>query len=228
MYLGSVSLLLQAVDALLQRVAGSLLLFQRRPQLLLQTMALGRQLAHLDLNAEPQTNTLIFVLKCWFIKLYILSEGITEKFCREVLDVLPWRFLAAVGLPPALLSETPAPSTGSSPAHTHTQTNLNAYTIQANTATHTNDAQHLQGLRHNHVHTWLHKTIYIHQAAHLNTHTQKQTCILASATSFLVFTSSCFILEVFSSPWSSWDFKASGETNTRHTHTGRKIEKGLR
>lgn len=51
-YLSSVSLLLQAVDVLLQGAAGSLLLFQRRPQLLLQTMALGRQLAHLDLNAQ--------------------------------------------------------------------------------------------------------------------------------------------------------------------------------
>lgn len=57
MYLSGVSLLLQAVDALLQGAAGSLLLFQRRPQLLLQTMSLGRQLAHLDLNVQTHKDT---------------------------------------------------------------------------------------------------------------------------------------------------------------------------
>ena len=51
-YLSSVSLLLQADDALLQGAAGSLLLLQRRPQLLLQSVTLGRQLARLNLKAQ--------------------------------------------------------------------------------------------------------------------------------------------------------------------------------
>lgn len=43
------------------------------------------------------------------------------------------------------------------------------------------------------------------------------TCFLASAKSFLVFTSNCFILDVFSSPWSCCNFKASADADT-HTH----------
>lgn len=59
-YLSIISLLLQAVNALLQRAAASLLLFQRRLQLLLQTMALACQLTHLDLNTQKQTH----ILRC--------------------------------------------------------------------------------------------------------------------------------------------------------------------
>lgn len=55
LYLNSVPLLLQTADALLEGSAASLLLFQGRPQLLLQSMALCCQLAHPDLNTQTQT-----------------------------------------------------------------------------------------------------------------------------------------------------------------------------
>lgn len=53
-YLKSIALLLQADDVLLQRAAGFLLLLLCRSKLLLQSMALSRHLAHLNLDTQTQ------------------------------------------------------------------------------------------------------------------------------------------------------------------------------
>lgn len=79
-HLGSVSFLLQTLYALLQRAAGSLLLLQRRLQLLLQAMALGCQVTHLNLNS--QTQALLNATGMKQMDFYSLLKGI-------VLGVLP-------------------------------------------------------------------------------------------------------------------------------------------
>lgn len=76
-YLSCISLLLQAVNALLQRAVGSLMLLQRRPQLLLQTMTLARELAHLDLNANTHTHT------SWF------DPGRTDMLIHKTIHFFP-------------------------------------------------------------------------------------------------------------------------------------------
>lgn len=53
-HLESIALLLQADDVLLQGAAGFLLLLLCRPKLLLQSMALSRHLAHLNLHTQTQ------------------------------------------------------------------------------------------------------------------------------------------------------------------------------
>lgn len=67
-YLKSISLLLQAGDVLLQGAAGFLLLFQCRPKLLLQSMALSCHLAHLNLDTQRHRHMQL-LYNCWFVKL---------------------------------------------------------------------------------------------------------------------------------------------------------------
>lgn len=95
-YLKSISFLLQASDVLLQGAAGFLLLFQCRPKLLLQSMALSCHLAHLNLDTQRHRHMQL-LYNCWFVKL--------KKVEAEGGGLLPWKFLAADGYPRALLSE---------------------------------------------------------------------------------------------------------------------------
>lgn len=106
-YLKSIALLLQADDVLLQGAAGFLLLFQRRPKLLLQSMALSRHLAHLNLDTQTQAHAASVQLRVF--KMY-------EKWKRRGGFLLPWTFLAADGYPQALLSGRPVAPGGNFPA----------------------------------------------------------------------------------------------------------------
>lgn len=76
-YLNSISLLLKAGYSLLQGAVGSVVLFQCRPKLLLQLMALSCHLTHLNLNTQRHRHMQL-PYNYWFVK---LEDGTESGDC---------------------------------------------------------------------------------------------------------------------------------------------------